>query len=83
MQDLNASLQQCRDDLAQPAAAESSSLQSTVDALQAKLLASEEAHSQRLAAETELLNTQLGSLNAELEQERSTTLDLQDQLGRR
>lgn len=47
-----------------------------METLQAKLLAAEEAYNQRLAAETELLGSQL-------EAERSTTLDLQQQLGRR
>lgn len=48
-----------------------------MDALQAKLLASEQAYNERLAAEIELLTSQVGSLTAELERERGTTADLQ------
>ncbi len=51
--------------------------------MQAKLLAAQEACNQRVAAETELLHSQLGGLRGELESERSTISDLQDQLGRR
>lgn len=52
-------------------------------ALQAKLLSAEEAYNARLAAETELLASQAAEVAAELEAERATACDLQEQLGRR
>ncbi|KAL4857882.1 UDP-glucuronosyltransferase 3A2 [Chlorella vulgaris] len=65
-------------------------LEATVAALQAKLLAAEERHKERLAAETELLQDSIAALGRRAEEaeaaaasERDTTADLQDQLGRR
>lgn len=65
------------------AAARVSSLEATVQALEAKLLSAEESYKKRLDAETELLNSQLHDLQSKLSSEHVMSTELQEQLGRR